>query len=278
MIATSYNIQHVGDKLIRFLLNEIILFLECNLKEYDLYSIYIIGSSVGSLTGHRVENDWKDIDIAAFVVKDFERGNTLICTNEFNLFTEYMYKKYSLSLSFNYNGIPISEKDEPIFDIIPVKKTDVVNKFPPIVIDMCNRDNIYIYGEECLKSLMNYTPDLHCFIERMNITENYIEREIQNNSTARNHLIAYCLKCFGYSLQLINLTRLNLTSKQAIESFINANKNLPDDLLKLYNSAGESAKNYNFNRLFHYYKQFNEVVKIYLTERTVNSQMGEQGA
>lgn len=226
MNAISYSINDIPETVTTKIIKSFIGILKKR-TSFDVQSVYVIGSSVSKLVVGQCKFE-KDIDIAIFVNEEISRGKQILSDDEFEKILAALERMYKIRVGLNYNGIPRFLAGQIILDPIPARVSDAYLCFPQVVIDMCNRDNIYLEGKSILSSLMNFPLNPEIVVERIEVTNNYLEREVENLAIGGN-LCNYIAKCVIFALEM--------ASNFAID------RNLGDDiLLSLIQSDGSKIE------------------------------------
>lgn len=251
-MATSYPKTQIIDKSIFKIINDFVIHVEKN-SLYDIVSCYLIGSSAEVLTGQS-EHKFNDIDLAIIVSQEIKRGQKLIPVCEIENLTTHLRKKHKINIALSFNGIPIIQQGFPHFDIIPISINDVESNYPQVILDICNHNNIHLFGENILLNMMNqeFSPDM--IINRILLTEKYLEREYDNiqNSEFR---INYLLDCFYYSIELAFGLKTRINRNESLKTFLSDNS--LNELIPFYLNAQSTITNNDFKKTLLSLKQYN---------------------
>lgn len=232
-------------------------------RHCELTAAYLIGSSVAKLISHDSFNsESSDVDIAVIPKFDFQRGSRIIDIDAAEKLAVELSSP-SIRYSISHNGIPFNLQTQNCIDLIPIKPTDVASLFPQVKIDLLSRHSIHVFGENILQEMINPEITNLDIINRLKITEKYIDREYKSHE---NHFLNYIKKSFSFStyLMLRKFEEFDELSFQEIEKTL---ENQPtqkrfSDCLCAAQSAYEEKSVQN---LFMYFAEFNRIIRSQLT-------------
>ena len=261
MTAISYKLSDIPCNPIAKILNEFSQ-LVTSKTTYNITAVYIIGSSVQPLITDTFNTN-NDIDIAFFVEAEIQRGEQILNSESLNFITKTLQQTHTLKIGLYYNGKPRNPTGDLIFDIIPIKNSDVTNRFPQVLIDMSNHDNIHIGGKPLLTPLMNTPVTPEIIVERLNLTQRYLDREI-SDMTETSHFIDYIVKCLNFALEMaFNFKTKKVCALELLLSLRPSNK----EILELQNAANRIlfvSQSKNLTEVLSAFSSFRKILTQYL--------------
>jgi hypothetical protein len=124
---------------------------------------------------------------------------------------------------------------------------------------MCNRDNIHLLGEPVLAPIMNVRFTADTIVERMKLTERYIERELPS-APNKKHFVGYILKCFGFSMEMATGLSVRCADADEVLALLDTWPDAPLVLRETIEAAKNDAVRGNPAAMLRQLSRFNSVL------------------